>query len=137
MSVDPTWAVQVALVDALQIALGTVPVLDNVPQGQVYPYVTISDTTTAPEDDKTDDGMGLVFTLQAWQRAEATGDIRGSFTPKDLIGKCYGALHRQALQVDGQAVYVVRFEGANYFRDADERTTRGVARFRVLTHTTN
>lgn len=131
MAIDPTWALHVAVVEALTPALAPVPVLDHVPPGQEYPYVTISDTSMLPEDDKTEDGFAVTFTLQAWQRAEGGDDVRGSYTPKRLIGLAYRRLHKATdLQVAGHTVWSVRVETTQFFPDADPHVTRGIARVR-------
>lgn len=136
MSADPTWPVQVAMVDTLNTAL-PVEVYDAPPQGVRYPYIVVGEAQVLPEDDKTGVGHVVTVNIHAWQRAEYDDEERGSYTPKQLLGQCYAALHRQPLQVAGQAVYIQRFESASYFMDVDGRTSRGVARYRIILHADN
>lgn len=129
------WELQTAVMATLRAALATagpggsaVPVLDDVPQGQAYPYVAVGDMTVADASDKTEDGEDHSITLHVWSRYAGRKEVKG------LLADIKSALHDQALSVTGHDLVMLRFEFANDFLDPDGKTRHGVIRFGAMTN---
>lgn len=100
-------------------------VLDDVNEGQPYPYVTIGDPVSNPWDTKTSIGENIVFVLHTWSDYQGKGE---SYTIMNLI---HEALSRP--QTIGGGFIVVRFEreSQSVFTDVDGITRHGVMNFRA------
>lgn len=118
------WDVQVAIHDALVTALGTVPVLDHVPQGTAMPYVVVGEMSMIPFDTCSTTGDELMVTIHTWS------SYRGRKETRDLQATIYGALHRSSL--DGLAGLIdCEIDMAQDFLDPDGLTRHGVQRVRI------
>ncbi|KAA0592947.1 hypothetical protein J2848_005697 [Azospirillum lipoferum] len=122
-----SWPLQVAVLAALQPALAPVPVLDDVPQGQAFPYVVIGeDTVTDWPMLGDDEAEEIDLTLHVWSR------YAGRKEAKHLMAAIKTALHQQPLPVDGQQLATLRFSFETLFVEPDGLTRHGVLRFRAL-----
>ncbi|MBY6265571.1 DUF3168 domain-containing protein [Azospirillum sp. 412522] len=120
-------AAQVAILAALRPALDPVLVLDDVPQGQAFPYVVIGeDVVTDWPMLGDDEAEEIDLTLHVWSR------YAGRKEAKTLMAAIRTALHQQPLQVDGQQLVTLRFAFETLFIEPDGLTRHGVIRFRAL-----
>ncbi len=115
-------AVFAALDDAL-----SVPVLDQHPQQQNYPFVTLSDDDDARAfDTDTTVGGDVLFHVHGWSRYPGSAELRGIMT------EVYDTLTRQPLAVAGANLLTIEFVNQTIFRDTDGKTRHAVAQFRAL-----
>lgn len=121
-----SWPLQVAILTALRPALDPVPVLDDVPQGQAFPYVVIGEDVTTPGALIDIDSEEIDATLHVWSR------YAGRKEAKELMAAVKAALHDQPLAVDGQDLVLLRFSFETLFIEPDGLTRHGVIRFRAL-----
>lgn len=101
-------------------------VYDDVPQGALFPYVTIGDDTLIEWDQDACLGAEATITLHVWSRE------RGRKQAKTIQGALYDALHRYALPVDGSHTVDCLWEMSESFLDPDGHTRHGVSRFRII-----
>lgn len=123
---DPSWPVQMAIHDKVAQAMGTIPVLDAVPENQGFPYLVIGDDTLTAAATKSEDAHQMTVTIHAWSRSPGRKEC------KTLLAGVYDALHGRDLEIEGYDVTAVRFEYGDSFLDADGRTWHGVARYRII-----
>ena len=123
-----SWPLQKALFTALKVALGdAVPVLDDVPQGQAFPYVVIGEDTVTDWPMLGDDEAEEIDTvIHVWSRYAGKREV------KELMGTIKVALHQQSLPVDGPQLVTLRFAFEAVFLEPDGLTRHGVIRFRAL-----
>lgn len=122
-----SWPLQVAILAALRPALAPVPVLDDVPQGQTFPYVVIGEDTVTDWPMLGDDAAEEIdATLHVWSR------YAGRKEAKELMATIKVALHDQSLAVDGHNLVLLRFSFETLFIEPDGLTRHGVIRFRAL-----
>lgn len=100
-------------------------VLDDVSEGQTFPYITIGDPTSNPWDTKNTIGENITFVLHTWSRYQGKAE---SYIIMNLI---HEALSRP-LSIEG-GFYVFKFEreSQNVFTDVDGETRHGVMNFRA------
>lgn len=103
-----------------------VPVLDDVPDNQVEPFIRIGETTMLDWD--TDDSIGRegTVTIHSWSK------YRGYLQVKEMMDEVKELLHYQTLNVVGQKVVLVAQEFSQVMGDSDGLTRHGVQRFRIL-----
>lgn len=133
---DPGWAVQTALLDALDGSLpygpgspqATAAVYDRVPDGAAYPYVTLDTQTQTSEGEplasRRDERF---FYLGVWSTYAGQKEIQEIFQGIDA------ALHQKRLPLTtGRMVrcYVLRKWTQ---RDADGETFQGQVTLRIIT----
>lgn len=123
---NASWPLQVAILATLRPALAPVAVLDDVPQGQAFPYVVIGEDVTTPGPLIDIDSEEIDATIHVWSR------YAGKMEAKQLMGAIKAALHDQPLAVDGQTLVMLRFAFETLFLDPDGVTRHGVLRFRAL-----
>lgn len=133
MSSNGSLPLQAAVRSALATALANagsggaaVPVLDEVPQGQAYPYVTIGEDVITDWSALTREGEDIDFTIHTWSRYAGFKEV------KELMAAVKGALHDQALSVTGHQLVHLRLAFHAVQRDPDGKTRHGVQRFRAL-----
>jgi hypothetical protein len=122
------WEVQKAVYNAIKAAMpATVPVLDNVPDNQAAPYVSIGDGTDIEWD--TDDSYGreTTITVHTWS------SYRGMKEVKELMFLIKTALHNVSLVVTGEKLVLCFWEFSETMLDSDGLTRHGVQRFRLIT----
>ena len=100
-------------------------VLDDVDEGQPYPYVTIGDPVANPWDTKTSIGENITFVLHTWSDYDGKAE---SYRVMNLIHEALS----QPLSIEG-GFYVFKFEreSQNVFTDIDGITRHGVMNFRA------
>ena len=100
-------------------------VLDDVEEGQVFPYITVGDPVANPWDTKNTIGENLVFTLHIWSQTNSKGQTY------QIMNLIHAALSRP--QTIGGGFVVVKFEreGQRVFTDIDQTTRHGVMEFRA------
>lgn len=121
-----SWPLQVAILAALRPAVAPVAVLDDVPQGQAFPYVVIGEDVTTPGPLIDIDSEEIDTTIHVWSR------YAGKMEAKELMATVKAALHDQPLAVDGQTLVLLRFAFETLFLEPDGLTRHGVLRFRAL-----
>ena len=92
-----------------------------------FPYIVVGDTTAAQWDADDFDGQEHTLTLHIWDR------YRGSKRVREIQGAIYDALHRAALNVEGQHVVFCYYDFSGSVNDPDVPTEHAVARYRVIT----
>ena len=105
-------------------------IFDHVPPESAFPYLVIGESTSAPFDAKTLDGMESTLTLHDWSRYRGLREI------KDIMAAVSNALDQQTLSLAGHTLILLRFEFATTFLDSDGLTRHGVQRFRAITQAT-
>ncbi|MBP2303423.1 DUF3168 domain-containing protein [Azospirillum picis] len=121
-----SWPLQVAILAALRPALAPVPVLDDVPQGQAFPYVAIGEDVATPGPLVDVDSEEIDATIHVWSR------YAGRKEAKEMMAAIKAALHDQSLAVAGQELALLRFAFEALFVEPDGLTRHGVIRFRAL-----
>lgn len=121
-----SWPLQVAILAALRPALSGVAVLDDVPQGQAFPYAVIGEDVVTDWSMLDRDGEDIDTTIHVWSR------YAGKKEAKLLMATIKAALHERPLTVAGQHLVVLRFTFETLFLEPDGKTRHGVLRFRAL-----
>lgn len=101
-------------------------IVDDVPHGTSYPFVTIGDVRSS--DYSTVDLIGgdLVVELHSWSQ------YKGSKEVKQMMDRLHDLLHDSNLGVTGFNLVNLRFEFSDIVRDPDGVTRHGVMRFRAI-----
>lgn len=110
---DPTYAVQVALVDRLK-DLGTAAgtrVFDSVAKGRPFPYITVGPGQTVPMDETCWDASEVFVQIDVW--SEAAGFLEA----KAIAGAICSALHDQPLTLSGHICDRVEVRSTEYSRE--------------------
>ena len=133
MSADSSWELQQAIYTALtgdSTLMGMIQgVHDHVPQGQVFPYVTIGEATARDWSAVGLNGIETTLILNVWSRA------RGRKQAKQIMAEIHRILHDADLTVTGHALADLRFEFSETTLDPDGLTYHGITRYRAKTHT--
>lgn len=127
------WAVQKAVYTrlsgsvVLQSADGAIPVYDDVPQDQAYPYIMIGDVTGSQWDTKTTPGDQVTVTIHALSQ------YRGMSEVKRMLDEIVQDLTSATLDLsaDTFAAIVSRVDHYETFLEGDGRTRHGILRFRL------
>lgn len=100
-------------------------VLDDVEEGQAYPYITVGDPVANPWDTKNTIGENIVFTFHIWSQYQGKGE---TYQIMNFIHEAFS----QPLSIDG-GFHVFKFErqSQNVFTDIDGTTRHGVMNFRA------
>lgn len=101
-------------------------VYDDVPEGVVFPYVTIGDDTTIAWDGDDWIGGNHTLTIHVWTRTA------GRREGKQIMDAIDTRLNRFALTVGTANVLLCDAEFSDTFMDPDGITRHGVMRFRVM-----
>lgn len=130
MANNPTIAIQTAIYTLLKndttlMALIT-GVFDSVPQGTLYPYITISDLVNKDWGSNTFDGVDGYMNVSVWSQQFS------SLETKQIMARLYTLLHNISLTVIGFSACLIRFDTENIMLDPDGVTHHGVQRFRYL-----
>lgn len=119
-----SWATQVfikSLLDGI-----SVPVFDDPPQGQTFPYVTIGDTAESPLDDSCTRRWLVTATIHVWSRYDGYKEV------KQIQGEIDSALVNESAVTDDYQILPIQPDTANTFRDPDGETRHGVQTFNVI-----
>jgi hypothetical protein len=131
MSADSSWPLQQAIFTALTgdaTLMGTITgVFDHVPQGTVFPYVTVGENTARAFRAVGIQGIEATLVLHVWSRA------RGRKEVKEIMAEIHRILDDAALAVAGHALVNLRFEFSESILAGDGMTEHGVARYRAVT----
>ena len=126
---DPTYAVQVALVARLK-ALATAAgarVYDQPPKNAPFPYITIGPAQTIPIDELCSDGSDQSVQVDVWSRAVGFPEV------KQIAGTVRAGLHLQSLTIAGHVCDRVTVESTEFSRDPDGLTSRARIDLLVVT----
>lgn len=108
-------------------------IYDSVPrdgQGNVtaaFPYVTLGEDQVLASLADCYDGADVALTLHAWSRKPGYPEA------KKLGNAIAEALHEADLNLSENRLLFLEFEGAQYLRDPDGKTSHGVITFRAST----
>jgi hypothetical protein len=144
MSSDAAWEVQKALKAVLcanatltaLLASGAASILDDVPENEKFPYVTIGDIQSLADETYTELGQEHICTINAWtsrtDRAGGTKGYEGRKTARNIIAAIFDALNHKTLSPTGFVNTNMTYQFSDVFRD-DADTYHGAIRFRVVT----
>jgi hypothetical protein len=112
----------------------TVPaVVDEVKEGQLYPYVRVGDHLSIPDNDHTSFGRQITETIHVWTKA-------GSMAPgQAIVNRVVGLLDHQPaamsalLSAYGHRCVAIRYEFGQALDDPDPQIRHHVVRFRIIT----
>lgn len=113
---------QEAVYRTLRQRMPSVPVYDSVPDSAAFPYVVIGDDAIIDDSTKTGSGVEASLTVQVFSRA------LGFSEAKRIAEQVAGAITTGTLAVSGFLVAFQALEGAESFRDGEDR--RVVVRFK-------
>jgi hypothetical protein len=121
------------LVGLLASAKGVSPaaaaVVDQVVEGQAFPYIRIGDHLSTPANDLTSYGRRVTVTLHVWTRAQSNGPGQ---TIADRVIELLDHQER-ALAVTGHRVVSIRHEFDQALSDPDPQIRHHIVRLRVET----
>jgi hypothetical protein len=144
MSGDATWALQKALRTALAanaaltalLADGANCILDDVPESEKFPYITIGDIQSNENETMTELGQVHTVTVNCWasrkDRPGGTTGYEGRKVARDILAAVFDGLNHAALTLAGFVNTNTEFQFSDVYRD-DADTYHGVIRFRVVT----
>ena len=139
VSKSPLNPVQAALIAILggdatmTTLLGAGRILDDVPEGQPYPYVVVGDHLSIPDGSHTSYGREVTETIHVWTQK------KGNKTGQDILARIDALLHNKpatmsaALAAAGHRCVSIRNEFDQALRDPDPKLRHHVVRFRVIT----
>jgi hypothetical protein len=102
-------------------------IFDEVPEGQVHPYVVLGEAFETPDNTHDTFGREVVITLHTWSR------YRGYAEVLRITDRIITLLDHQPLSITGHNVIAVRHEFAQTLRDPDPEIRHVPIRFRVVT----
>jgi len=125
VATDPTLPLNAALYGALNAALA-VPVYDiQAPQDAAFPYVTIGELISAPDDTKGEPAMDVLATFHVWSRSRSSAEAKG------IMAQIYAALHMKPLAATGATVNWCRMDVQQTTIDPDGITHHALARYQI------
>lgn len=101
-------------------------IVDDVPHGTAFPFITMGDARSSEYDTKTDVGGDITLELHFWSQ------YKGSKEVKQMMDRCHSLLHNSSLSVTGFNLINLRFEFSDIMRDPDGITRHGVMRYRAI-----
>lgn len=131
---DLGYALQVALIavmrgDATLATFVGARVYDAVPgegKREEFPYISLGPDFAAMQLAECVNAADHTIQIDIWSRTVGFPEA------KKIGSAVIAALHDQSLTIDGGAVQSVLLESANYVRDADGKTSRGILIFNIL-----
>lgn len=145
MAADAAWEVQKALraklaADAPLITLlanGADSIFDDVPEEELFPYITIGDIESEENETCTEaGGQEHIVTINTWasRSAQAGGTVgyEGRKRVRDIIDAVNAALNRASLTLTGFTADNMTYRVSGAHRDDDD-TYRGFIRMRIVT----
>jgi hypothetical protein len=101
-------------------------VFDKVAKGyNSFPYVTLGDNISTPNDTDTASGSFCTYTVHVWSRKA------GKKESKEIMGLVYTALNRAALSVTGYNAVDCIFSDGSTELDPDGKTYHGTQAFNI------
>ena len=104
----------------------SVPVFDDVPQGQVFDYVTIGETDYDEFDTDTNVGATGSIPVTVFSR------YRGRKAVKEIQNEIYQILQRAQLVIVGYNLVTVDFISSETVTDSDGKTREGTQLFNII-----
>jgi hypothetical protein len=133
MSLPCAWALQTGLRDhlstdaGLQMLVGTpARIFDALPTDTVFPVLTIG-AGRVRDYAGVDGAREHDVRLHAYSRWGGRGEV------KRVLDTIYDRLHDSSFPLEGHRVAACRFVFADIFKQIDQDTFQGVARYRVVT----
>lgn len=128
---DYLWAAQAAVFSKLSgdsgvTALVGSRIYDYAPENAVFPYITLGPAETRDFGTKSTTGQTMTLTLSIWSR------YRGFKEAKQILAAVRDALHDTTLTLSSGSAARCQEEFVGVFRDSDNLTTQGAARYRVV-----
>lgn len=113
----------------------TVAVVDQPPEGQAYPYVTIGEHISVPSYDLTSFGRDITETLHVWTRVNSNGPGQAIANRLiELLDHQHRALSAvPVLASAGQRIVRISCDFDQALRDPDPQIRHHVVRFRIET----
>lgn len=122
----PSVALQKAVVAALKAVLAA-PVFDRVPPSDEWPRVVIGEGQELPNRADCMNGREIYLDVHVWSRDVGQGEA------KRIAGQIADALDDADLTLDGNAIDLLRLDGARFLRDPDGRSSHAVVTIRAFT----
>lgn len=125
--IAPFGDVQRAFYEVLTAALAPVPVLDDHPTNELFPYITIGVLNSLPDECLIEQGAEIGMQVDVWSIQP------GMQETQYLMSSIIEALQHRKLILQGDQWVDTRWEMGDVIRDPDGRTRHGVLRFNVST----
>jgi hypothetical protein len=100
-----------------------VPVLDSPLSNTKFPYITIGEDDSVPNDIKALSGIDCRVRIHVWTKGNASKEN------KDIQRKIYKKLHRKDIVVENYNFVDSRFFYSRIFRDPDDNVWHGIQEF--------
>lgn len=129
MSVDPSLAIQKAIVAAIQAASPAIcagRIYDIVPDDAQFPYLSFGPFQTVGNRADCYDGSETFVEVNVWSRAVGFPEAKG------IADRVREELDRAELTLDGHTLELFDFQDARALRDPDGITSRVILNFRAL-----
>jgi hypothetical protein len=101
-------------------------IYDQAPQGTVFPYVTLGDSTATDRSTNTTAGTEFDLKLHAWSREGGRKQAAG------ILQEIYSLLHHASFAVTGQSLISIRYEASTITLESDGWTYQGIIMFKVF-----
>lgn len=102
-------------------------VFDQVPEGSLFPYVSIGQSYSRDWSTKSSSGAQIVVTLHVFSKQ---GGKKQALT---IMERLHTLLHQGNLSLSGHVLIMMRFEYSDVVLEDDGSTYQGIIRFRALT----
>jgi hypothetical protein len=109
-----------------RLAVVSCPVHDAVPQGSMFPYVTLGEDTAIDWSSKTTNGQETTVTLHVWSR------YNGYAEAKQIGGEVIELMTVSPLIMTGFEADSARLDMQEYIVDSDGITRHGILKFRLF-----
>lgn len=125
----------------LQTLLGTTTaapkVFDHVPQGTLFPYVTMQIRPMSDRGNQTLEGVAFAYQINVWHRAgtdvtTGTPTGRGDKQVQEIQARIDFLLHRQDICIDGWNIISHRRSTVDVLDEDDGVTKHGIQIFNLL-----
>ena len=100
----------------------------SVPQGQVFPYVTIGENPFAERSNHTTRGFSSEITIHVWYRDPS----RGRKPVQEIQAEIDRLLDQQSVCIDGWNIINLRSTFIDVIIDTDNVTLHGIQKFNLL-----
>lgn len=129
MSVDPSLAIQGAIVAAIQAAdpqIAEGRIYDQPPESPEFPYLSFGPFQSIGNRADCYDGTETFVEINVWSRAVGLPEAKG------IADRVREVLDRAELSVSGHTLELFDFQDARAVRDPDGVTNRVIMNFRAL-----
>lgn len=104
-------------------------IYDAVPARALYPYASYGPVSLRDRSDSSNSGHEHIVSIAAYSRQPG---YREAYALADAITE---AIDATTLNLSGHKLILLRFDNAEFVREADSLTTRALVTFRALTET--